>query len=114
MAKLTIAQMSSETLDRSDAVLAELHDMCCEPNRSPRMEALQATLSDVRKRIKHLSGDASEEREIVDLLAGAGAEIGRLQIECCAPARMPLYAELLAGLSRTQRMVSSPNAEMEH
>ncbi len=109
-----MAQMSADTLDRSDAVLAELHELCCEPNRSPRMQALQGTLTEVRKRIDALDGDPAAERAIVDLLADAGAEIGRLQIECCAPARMPLYAELMAGLSRTQRIVRSENAEMEH
>lgn len=75
------------------------------------MEALQKSMAKVRANLDELDKNDSE---TIDILKGAGAEIGRLQIECCAPARMPLYAELLAGLSRTQRLVTSANGGMEH
>ena len=78
------------------------------------MEALQGTLSRVRSDIGRLETDPPAYDRVLEELKEAGAEIGKLQIECCAPARMPLYAELLAGLSRTQRMVTAARGGMEH
>ncbi|MDX1469427.1 MAG: hypothetical protein R3258_08795 [Acidimicrobiia bacterium] len=114
MSSLSVAEMASTTLDECDEVLTELHDNCCVPNRSPRMEALQQTLDRVRADIGKLDTDPQAHDRILGELKGAGAVIGELQIECCAPARMPLYAELLAGLSRTQRMVAGSQGGMEH
>lgn len=114
VSSLSVAEMASETLDKCDEVLAELHDKCCVPNRSPRMEALQQRLTRVRSDIGKLDTDESSYERILEEMKSAGAEIGELQIECCAPGRMPLYAELLAGLSRTQRMVTSARGGMEH
>ena len=104
----------SATLDKCDEVLAELHDMCCEPNRSPRMKALAERLSSVRSDLESLEDSPDVGDGILEQLESAGAEIGRLQIACCAPARMHLYSELLAGLSRTQRMVTATQGGMEH
>lgn len=78
------------------------------------MGALQQALDRVRLDIGKLETDDSAYDRILEEMKDAGAEIGKLQIECCAPARMPLYAELLAGLSRTQRMVTSSKGGMEH
>lgn len=111
---LSLAAMSAETLDKCDEVLTELHEQCCEPNRSPRMQALVETLTSIRSGIENLEDNPDVAETILEQLESAGAEIGRLQIACCAPARMPLYSELLAGLSRTQRMVTATQDGMEH
>lgn len=78
------------------------------------MKALETTLASVRERLSDVEADPETADAIIASLRKAGAEIGELQIECCAPSRMPLYADLLAGLSRTQRMVTAANGGMEH
>jgi len=58
-----------------------------------------------------LSGGVTEESasEVIAILTGIGAQLGGLQVECCAPERMPLYAKALEGLTATQL---SLNAEL--
>jgi hypothetical protein len=45
-------------------------------------------------------------RSALDVLENAGAQIGHLQVGCCALDRMPLYAEMLVELTKAQRAVT--------
>ncbi len=82
-------------LDDCDAVVDRLHKMCCEPDRSPRMLAIKNSIASARTELE------SVDRSIATLV-DIGGELGRLQVECCAPARMPLYADALEYLTTVQ------------
>lgn len=87
-----------------ETVVARLHKMCCDPERSPRMAAIEDALIAVRRDL-----DADDEGSLDRALRRAeevGAAIGRLQVGCCAPVRMPLYAEALTHLNTIQIGVS--------
>lgn len=47
--------------------------------------------------------------EVFEILTDIGATIGGLQVECCTEGRMPLYAEALERLTKTQLRL---NAEL--
>ena len=93
-------------LDVADEAVRELHEGCCQPLRSPRMEQLAATIDHARSRLSGLTDDPVEARAIIDVLSDAGGQLGNLQVECCAPARMPLYASTLGELSKVQRLLT--------
>ena len=95
-----------EALGVCDDAVLRLHKMCCEPNRSPQMVEIEESLATIRAQLELI-----RERKIgIDTLGSAledtGARIGRLQVGCCAPARMPLYAEALRGLTDIQLALS--------
>lgn len=87
----------------AEQTLARLDKMCCEPGRSPRLAAIAGDLADARVKFDLFDGNPADADEIVTLLEGTGGRIGRLQVGCCAPARMPLYADLLTSLTELQR-----------
>lgn len=89
---------ASEALDRCKSALDELDASCCEPGRSPRMQELDELLAAARVEL----GGTGDLTEVIPRLEDAGARIGRLQVTCCAPSRMKLYADLLAGLAKAQ------------
>lgn len=93
-------------LDDAEAALERLHKTCCEPGRSPRMAELEATLT--RARVAIASRRPVEERveEAIAILEDAGSQIGSLQVSCCAPNRMPLYASMLEDLMTAQLTVN--------
>ncbi len=43
---------------------------------------------------------------LLERLEDAGSRIGRLQVVCCTPVRMPLYARILERLTEIQLQVS--------
>lgn len=92
-------------LERAGEVVDELHAACCEPLRSPRMEALSATLRTAHAALSELDGDTDAAGRVVALLEDAGSQLGYLQVACCAPARIKLYTEALERLGKTQRLV---------
>lgn len=105
--------MSPETLetalvalDAADATVGELHAECCQPLRSPRMEALAGTLGRARVALGEVGTDEERAVEVIALLEDAGAQLGHLQVACCTPSRMKLYADTLASLSRIQRVLT--------
>lgn len=98
-----------EALDQCDAALAKLSESCCEPGRSPRMSRLGETLKGARSQLTE-SDSPSEAIEVIARLADAGAQLGGLQVECCAPSRMPLYAGMLEHLMVAQRAVTKAYA----
>lgn len=91
----------STEIEKCHELVGRLHKMCCEPDRSPRMQriedALDSARSHVSDRMTHASATAA-----LAILTDVGAQIGRLQVECCTEARLPLYAEALEHLTRTQ------------
>jgi hypothetical protein len=92
-----------DALDGCDAALSELESLCCRPERSPRMAALADTLAKTRSGLDAAIEDHHSADEALALIEDAGAQIGWLQVGCCAPARLPLYHTLLEGLTVTQR-----------
>lgn len=101
------------SLDIADQAVRELHENCCQPLKSPRMETLTSTLTTVRAQLADAAHDPEVAGEVVGLLQEAGAQLGHLQVDCCAPARMKLYATTLENLSKIQRLLKR-TFELEH
>lgn len=102
-------------LDECDRIVERLHKMCCEPGRSPRMEKLAGTIATARAQVESLDGDLDGQIALViDTLEDAGAQLGHLQVGCCAPARMPLYADVLEGLTEIQLNVHKAAGQAHH
>ncbi len=95
-----------DLLDDCDEAVAELEARCCEPGRSPKMAALADTLAAGRSRLAAMRDDPAAAPAVLAVLENAGAQIGRLQIGCCAPSRLPLYARLLENLMSVQLIVA--------
>ena len=88
-------------LDQCESAVRRLHKMCCEPDRSPRLAGIESELAEARSSLLGVPADSSLEDVLLTLTA-IGSQVGTLQVECCAPARMPLYAETLENLTATQ------------
>lgn len=101
------------SLDIADEAVRELHENCCQPLKSPRMERLTSTLTAARAQLADAAHDAEVAGEVVAILQDAGAQLGHLQVDCCAPARMKLYATTLENLSKIQRLLKR-TFELEH
>ncbi|HSJ28295.1 MAG TPA: hypothetical protein VLB67_08785 [Acidimicrobiia bacterium] len=101
------------SLDIADEAVRELHENCCQPLKSPRMEVLTSTLASARAQLADAAHDAEVAGEVVAILQDAGAQLGHLQVDCCAPARMKLYATTLENLSKIQRLLKR-TFELEH
>jgi hypothetical protein len=99
-------QPAFEALDSCQAALDKLDAMCCEPGRSPRMKALGETLADARSGLGLVGADATEAEAVLASLEDAGAQVGSLQVGCCAPNRLPLYVTFLEGLTTAQLSVN--------
>ena len=102
-----------ESLEIADEAVRELHENCCQPLKSPRMETLTSTLAAARTQLADASHDADVAKEVVAILQDAGAQLGYLQVDCCAPARMKLYATALENLSQIQRLLKR-TFKLEH
>lgn len=73
-------------LDECERTVEPLHKICCEPDRSPRMQQI---LSDIDTARSKLNQAAVAGREVTKLLHDIGAQTGHLQVACCTDARMP-------------------------
>lgn len=94
-------------LDAAGSILERLEAGCCIPEqRSPRMQALAGTIDGVRSAL----GDRVDLAPA--LLEDAGAQVGSLQIACCAPKRIPLYAEMLQRLTEARMAVDAVTGGM--
>lgn len=93
-------------LEQAEEVVRELHAGCCQPLRSPRMEALSDTLRRARRALGELDGDTDAASEVIAILEEAGAQLGFLQVACCSPARIGLYTNALDRLGKTQRLIT--------
>ncbi|HLU28324.1 MAG TPA: hypothetical protein VKZ65_07785 [Glycomyces sp.] len=92
-------------LDAADGAVRELHEDCCQPLRSPRMEKLAQTITAARQRLDQAVDPESAEA-VISVLEDAGGQLGFLQVACCTPARTRLYSETLQNLSRVQRLLT--------
>jgi hypothetical protein len=98
-------QIAHDALDECEQALEKLESMCCMPERSPRMQDLGQTFAAARERLDDAEeGSASE---TIAILEDAGAQVGWLQVGCCAPGRLPLYRVLLDELTTMQRSVNA-------
>jgi len=98
-------QIVHDALDKCEQALEKLESMCCMPERSPRMQALGQTFSAARAGLDDL--DEGSASGTIAILEDAGAQIGWLQVGCCAPGRLPLYHTLLEELTTMQRSVNA-------
>ena len=94
-------------LKDAEKTLTKLEKLCCQPERSPAMQAIADGLSATRFDFASFDGDVTAADSIVARLEETGSRIGKLQVGCCAPARMPLYAELLTSLTELQRAANA-------
>ncbi len=99
-------QGALSALDDCDEALRKLDLRCCEPGRSPSMKRLGETLSEARASVSGVNQDPASATAAIEHLEDAGAQVGRLQVGCCAPNRLPLYVELLEGLTTAQLEVN--------
>ena len=93
-------------MERARAALDELDSRCCEPGRSPRMADLARTLDNIDSAIERTVTESADAEAIIAELEAAGAQIGSLQVGCCAPDRLPLYAEILQQLTEVQLAIN--------
>ena len=99
---------STDTLlDDAKRTLTKLEKLCCRPERSPAMQTIADDLAVADSLFASFAGDERGADEIVTRLEKAGARIGELQVGCCAPARMPLYGDLLTSLMALQRTANA-------
>lgn len=88
-------------LDECEHLVERLHKLCCEPGRSPRMDAIISELDAARAQTASIRS-IDDAGVVIGLLENIGGQIGHLQVTCCTEARMPLYADALANLTATQ------------
>jgi len=93
-------------LDDFEEALAKLDAGCCDPGRSPRMQALAESLAASRVALDQVGGAPGSADAAITVLEDMGAQIGQLQVGCCTEKRMPLYARMLRDLTDTQIAVS--------
>ena len=91
-------------LDECERTVERLHKMCCEPDRSPRMQQI---LTDIDTARTGLNQTTVVGHEVIKLLGDIGAQIGHLQVACCTDARMPHYNNALNILTATQIAIAS-------
>ncbi len=70
------------------------------------MDALGATFDRARAGIEQLTGDPSAAAAVLASVEEAGGQVGALQVGCCAPNRLPLYADILRELTNVQLAVN--------
>lgn len=88
-----------EALDECEETLRDLDAACCDPGRSPRMQALGETLGRARHGIGVLGHDAGAAQAAEHHLEAAGDQVRALQAGCCEPHRLPMYRLLLEGIA---------------
>ncbi len=73
------------------------------------MKALADTIAAARAGVDEVGAGDHHDAVATTIahIEDAGAQIGWLQVGCCAPNRLPLYRTLLEGLTTTQRTVKS-------
>lgn len=93
-------------IDACDAALEQLHAMCCEPARNPQMIAAAETLAAARGQLEAVRSGEDTADQLIGMLEDLGGRIGRLQVGCCTPQRLPLYEDVLGGLTTVQLTVN--------
>lgn len=72
----------------------------------PRLAEIESDLSHIAGLLADLGDTGGNPTAISQLIASVAARIGELQVQCCAPARMPLHAETLGGLNEVQLVLN--------
>ncbi|GEM_PF-1824720 len=106
MSTTELLQPAFEAISDCDEALVELEERCCKPERSPRMKALGDSLDRIRTALEAVADDHDAASVALVHMEDVGAQIGRLQVGCCAPNRLPLYARILQNLTTAQRAVN--------
>lgn len=70
------------------------------------MKALAEALGDIRAALGQVGSSPGSEKQALALMEEAGAQVGSLQVGCCTPKRLPLYARILANLTTAQIAVA--------
>jgi hypothetical protein len=96
-----------DALSDGGTALASLETTCCVPDRSPSMQRLADTLQAARDALETFAAAGGSPAAVTAHLEDAGAQVGRLQVGCCAPSRMPLYARILQDLTTVQLSLGS-------
>ena len=91
----------------AEVALRDLKEGCCEPDRVPCIAELEGTLTEIHRSLGRIKADPAVAEVIVTALGDVGAQLGRLQVTCCTPKRMPLYARLLEDLTKVQLGVAA-------
>jgi len=104
-------EAATEALDACDTALVKLEKTCCMPERSPRMEKLANSFTQIRAALEEALTSDEGAATTVTIMEGVGAEVGHLQVTCCAPSRARHYATILAGLTDTQRALASARGQ---
>ena len=108
MTSIDAIQPAFEALDACTGALGELDMKCCDPGRSPRMVELGMALTEARVKLRAATVDPTTgATAALETLEEAGAQVGRLQVGCCAPGRLPLYNEMLENLTKAQLVLAS-------
>ena len=93
---------ANRALDDAESSLRRLDAACCDPGRSPRMKLLADTLAEARGGLEAAAGEPSSAATAFRQLEAVGSQVGALQVGCCAPDRLPLYAGMLQDLTEAQ------------
>ena len=102
---------ANEALDACDVALVKLEKTCCVPGRSPSMQALADSFTEIRGTLDAAMGSDEGSDKVVIELEGVGAQVGKLQVTCCAPSRSRHYAAILAGLTQVQRALAASRGQ---
>lgn len=97
-------QQAFAALDDCDASLVDLEAHCCDPGRSPQMAELGGTLTATRAALQRFAA-VDDPSGLMSSLAEAGAGVRRLHVDCCDPARLPMYVEIIEGLDTVRLSV---------
>ncbi|HIE21446.1 MAG TPA: hypothetical protein EYP73_02460 [Acidimicrobiia bacterium] len=92
-------------LEAAESSMHELHEGCCSSKRAPCIAELGDTLEETRQSLERLEADHGLGDVIITTLEDVGGQLGRLQVTCCTPKRVPLYARLLEDLTKVQLTV---------
>lgn len=106
MSEIDPLAIAGAALDDCRAALEKLDALCCEPGRSPRIAALASTVAQARSGLMTLDGSVAVADLVLGYLEDAGGQTGVLQVGCCAPNRLPLYARVLENLTTAQRSIN--------
>ena len=107
----TPLQAATEALDECDVALVKLEKTCCMPERSPSMEKLANGFDAIRAALPNAMQSDEGADGTVEIPEHVGAQVGHLQVTCCAPSRARHYATILESLMNTQRAVAAARGQ---
>ncbi len=103
----TPLQDAFSALSTAETSLEKLRKGCCDPDRVPCIADLDGILDETRTMLGRVESDPHAAEVVVTALGDVGAQLGKLQVTCCTPKRIPLYARLLEDLTKVQLGVAA-------